>query len=162
MLATKEGSAVLRQVQARLRSDLGENYLLNVLNNVRSQASTLTLTADGGVMLDSAYDALVAGTSAMAEGLEQTASGTGALAESVGAIASGVTAVGAGAESLAAGMDATNDQVIAPLAAGAEATAAGVAAGRALKRSAPRSRVRARAFSRLRPSLIRAFPTLPG
>lgn len=128
VLATKEGSAVLRQVQARLRSDLGENYLLNVLNNVRSQASTLTLTADGAVMLDSAYDALEQGTSAMAEGLEQTASGTGALAEGVGAIASGVTAAGAGAESLAAGMDATNDQIIAPLAAGAEATAAGVAA----------------------------------
>ena len=128
VLATKEGSAVLRQVQARLRSDLGENYLLNVLNNVRSQASTLTLTADGAVMLDSAYDALEQGTSAMAEGLEQTASGTGALAEGVGAIASGVTAAGAGAESLAAGMDATNDQVIAPLAAGAEVTAAGVAA----------------------------------
>lgn len=128
VLATKEGSAVLRQVQARLRSDLGENYLLNVLNNVRSQASTLTLTADGAVMLDSAYDALEQGTSAMAEGLEQTASGTGALTEGVGAIASGVTAAGAGAESLAAGMDATNDQVIAPLAAGAEATAAGVAA----------------------------------
>ena len=73
VLATKEGSAVLRQVQARLRSDLGENYLLNVLNNVRSQASTLTLTADGAVMLDSAYDALEQGTSAMAEGLEQTA-----------------------------------------------------------------------------------------
>lgn len=128
VLATKEGSAVLRQVQARLRSDLGENYLLNVLNNVRSQASTLALTADGAVMLDSAYDALEQGTSAMAEGLEQTASGTGALAEGVGAIASGVTAAGAGAESLAAGMDATNDQVIAPLATGAEATAAGVAA----------------------------------
>lgn len=128
VLATKEGSAVLRQVQARLRSDLGENYLLNVLNNVRSQASTLTLTADGAVMLDSAYDALEQGTSAMAEGLEQTASSTGALAEGVGAIASGVTAAGAGAESLAAGMDATNDQVIAPLATGAEATAAGVAA----------------------------------
>lgn len=128
VLATKEGSAVLRQAQARLRSDLGENYLLNVLNNVRSQATTLTLTADGAVMLDSAYDALEQGTSAMAEGLEQTASGTGALAEGVGAIASGVTAAGAGAESLAAGMDATNDQVIAPLAAGAEATAAGVAA----------------------------------
>lgn len=128
VLATKEGSAVLRQVQARLRSDLGENYLLNVLNIVRSQASTLTLTADGAVMLDSAYDALEQGTSAMAEGLEQTASGTGALAEGVGAIASGVTAAGAGAESLAAGMDATNDQIIAPLAAGAEATAAGVAA----------------------------------
>lgn len=128
VLATKEGSAVLRQVQARLRSDLGENYLLNVLNNVRSQASTLTLTADGAVMLDSAYDALEQGTSAMAEGLEQTASGTGALAEGVGAIASGVTAAGAGAESLAAGMDAMNDQVIAPLAAGAEVTAAGVAA----------------------------------
>lgn len=128
VLATKEGSAVLRQVQARLRSDLGENYLLNVLNNVRSQASTLTLTADGAVMLDSAYDALEQGTSAMAEGLEQTASGTGALAEGVGAIASGVTAAGAGAESLAAGMDATNDQVIAPLATGAEATSAGVAA----------------------------------
>ena len=128
VLATEEGSAVLRQVQARLRADLGENYLLNVLNNVRSQASTLALTADGAVMLDSAYDALEQGTSAMAEGLEQTASGTGALAEGVGAIASGVTAAGAGAESLAAGMDATNDQVIAPLAAGAEATAAGVAA----------------------------------
>ena len=128
VLATEEGSAVLRQVQARLRADLGENYLLNVLNNVRSQASTLTLTADGAVMLDSAYDALEQGTSAMAEGLEQTASGTGALAEGVGAIASGVTAAGAGAESLAAGMDATNDQVIAPLAAGAEATATGVAA----------------------------------
>lgn len=128
VLATKEGSAVLRQVQARLRSDLGENYLLNVLNNVRSQASTLTLTADGAVMLDSAYDALEQGASAMAEGLEQTASGTGALAEGVGAIASGVTAAGAGAELLAAGMDATNDQVIAPLAAGAEVTAAGVAA----------------------------------
>lgn len=128
VLATKEGSAVLRQVQARLRSDLGENYLLNVLNNVSSQASTLTLTADGAVMLDSAYDALEQGTSAMAEGLEQTASGTGALAEGVGAIASGVTAAGAGAESLAAGMDATNDQLIAPLATGAEATAAGVAA----------------------------------
>lgn len=128
VLATKEGSAVLRQVHARLRSDLGENYLLNVLNNVRSQASTLTLAADGAVMLDSAYDALEQGTSAMAEGLEQTASGTGALAEGVGAIASGVTAAGAGAESLAAGMDATNDQIIAPLAAGAEATAADVAA----------------------------------
>ena len=128
MCLPQRGPQVLRQVQARLRSDLGENYLLNVLNNVRSQASTLTLTADGAVMLDSAYDALEQGASAMAEGLEQTASGTGALAEGVGAIASGVTAAGAGAEPLAAGMDATNDQVIAPLAAGAEAAAAGVAA----------------------------------
>ena len=98
----------------------------------------------------------------MAEGLEQTASGTGALAEGVGAIASGVTAAGAGAESLAAGMDATNDQVIAPLATGAEAQRLALPRqGRALKRSAPRSHVRARAFSRLRPSSTRALPTSP-
>lgn len=128
VLATQAGSAVLRQVQSRLRSDLGKNYLLGVLNDVRGQASTLTLTADGSVMLDSAYDALEQGTSALATGLEQTAAGTDALAQGVGGIATGVTAAGTGAQQLAAGMDATSSQLVEPLAAGAQGVATGVAA----------------------------------
>ena len=128
VLATQAGSAVLRQVQSRLRSDLGKNYLLGVLNDVRGQASTLTLTADGSVMLDSAYDALEQGTGALATSLEQTAAGTDALAQGVDGIATGVTAAGTGAQQLAAGMDATSSQLVEPLAAGAQGVATGVAA----------------------------------
>lgn len=110
VLATRAGSAALKQVQSRLRADLGEQYMLRVLNNVNGQASTLSLSADGAVMLDSAYDALEQGTVAIAEGLEQTASGTDALAEGVDAIASGVTAAGAGASTVADAMDSTAEQ----------------------------------------------------
>ena len=103
VLATEAGTAALKQVQARLKGDLGEDYLLSVLSDVRGQASRLTLTADGTVMLTSAYDALEQGTDAIAQGLAQTADGTGALAEGVGTIADSVTAVGTGAQALAAG-----------------------------------------------------------
>ena len=75
VLATRAGSAALKQVQSRLRANLGEQYMLRVLNSVNGQASTLSLTADGTVMLDSAYDALEQGAGAIAEGLEQTAVG---------------------------------------------------------------------------------------
>lgn len=110
VLATRAGSAALKQVQSRLRADLGEQYMLRVLNSVNGQASTLSLTADGTVMLDSAYDALEQGTGAIAEGLEQTAVGTDALAQGVDAIASGVTAAGAGASTVADAMDSTAEQ----------------------------------------------------
>ncbi|WP_308622499.1 YhgE/Pip family protein [uncultured Enorma sp.] len=109
VLATRAGSAALKQVQSRLRADLGEQYMLRVLNSVNGQASTLSLTADGAVMLDSAYDALEQGTVAIAEGLEQTASGTAALSEGVDAIASGVTAAGTGAGAIADAMTQTAD-----------------------------------------------------
>lgn len=110
VLATRAGSAALKQVQSRLRANLGEQYMLRVLNSVNGQASTLSLTADGTVMLDSAYDALEQGTGAIAEGLEQTAVGTDALAQGVDAIASGVTAAGAGASTVADAMDSTAEQ----------------------------------------------------
>lgn len=120
VLATEAGTAALKQVQARLKGDLGENYLLSVLSDVRGQASRLTLTADGTVMLTSAYDALAQGTDAIAQGLAQTADGTGALAEGVGTIADSVTAVGTGAQALAAGLDLTATQGVGPLSSGAE------------------------------------------
>lgn len=110
VLATRAGSAALKQVRSRLRADLGEQYMLRVLNSVNGQASSLSLTADGAVMLDSAYDALEQGTGAIAEGLEQTAVGTDALAQGVDAIASGVTAAGTGASTIADTMDTTAEQ----------------------------------------------------
>ena len=125
VLATRAGSAALKQVQSRLRADLGEQYMLRVLNSVNGQASSLSLTADGAVMLDSAYDALEQGTGAIAEGLEQTAVGTDALAQGVDAIASGVTAAGTGASTIADTMDTTAEQYEA-LATGAEGVSTGL------------------------------------
>lgn len=125
VLATRTGSAALKQVQSRLRADLGEQYMLRVLNSVNGQASTLSLTADGAVVLDSAYDALEQGTGAIAEGLAQTASGTDALASGVDTIAAGVTAAGTGASMLADTMDATAGQ-LEPLVAGAEGVSTGL------------------------------------
>lgn len=134
VLATQAGSAALKQVQTRLRADLGESYLLRVLNDVNGQASSLTLTADGAVMLDAAYDALEQGTGAIAEGLEQTAAGTEALASGVDAIASGVSAAGTGAVAVSDAMDgvaATYGQ-LAPMANGVSAGLNGVYQGLSL------------------------------
>lgn len=134
VLATQAGSAALKQVQTRLRADLGESYLLRVLNGVNAQASSLTLTADGAVMLDAAYDALEQGTGAIAEGLEQTAAGTEALASGVDAIASSVNAAGTGAVAVSDAMDgvaATYGQ-LAPVANGVSAGLNGVYQGLSL------------------------------
>lgn len=125
VLATRTGSAALKQVQSRLRADLGEQYLLRVFNSVNGQASTMSLTADGAVVLDSAYDALEQGTGAIAEGLEQTAAGTDALVSGVDTIAAGVTAAGTGASTLADTMDTTAEQ-LEPLVAGAEGVSTGL------------------------------------
>ena len=119
VLATKAGSAVLKQVQARLKSDLGENYLLSVLSDVRGQASRITMTSDGTTMLQSAFDGLEQGTSALADGLDQTAAATGTLAQGIDGIAQGVTAAGTGAQALAAGLDATAEQGVGAISSGA-------------------------------------------
>ena len=126
VLATRAGSAALQQVQARLRSDLGEDYLLSVLNDVQSQASRLTLTSDGSVMLDAGYDALEQGADAIASGLEQTASGADQLGSGLGQIADGVAAAGSGAAALGKGLAAISDQAATPLAQGAEALVSGL------------------------------------
>lgn len=119
VLATKAGSAVLKQVQARLKSDLGENYLLSVLSDVRGQASRITMTSDGTTMLQSAFDGLEQGTSALADGLDQTAAATGTLAQGIDGIAQGVTAAGTGAQALAAGLDATAERGVGAISSGA-------------------------------------------
>lgn len=119
VLATKAGSAVLKQVQARLKSDLGENYLLSVLSDVRGQASRITMTSDGTTMLQSAFDGLEQGTSALADGLDQTAAATDTLAQGIDGIAQGVTAAGTGAQALAAGLDATAEQGVGAISSGA-------------------------------------------
>ena len=128
VLATKAGSEVLRRVQMRLRSDVGEDYLVGVLNDVNGSASSLTLAADGSVMLDSGYEALEQGTSGVADGLDQMASGTSALVDGTAQIADGVVAAGTGAQALADGMNTTTTELVEPLAAGAESLAAGVTA----------------------------------
>lgn len=124
VLATSAGSAALRQVQARVRADVGENYLLGVLNDVRGQASRLTLTADGSVMLDAGYDALSQGADALAEGMGQIADASGQLDSGLEQIAQGVDAAGTGAAALGEGMSVVGEQMAEPLAQGAEATAA--------------------------------------
>ncbi len=126
ILATRVGSATLKQVQERLRRDLGENYLLSVLSSVHGQANTLTLTADGAVMLDEGYDALSEGTDALGFGLDQVASAADALGEGTDQIATGAGALGDGAQQVAQGLDTVNDQLVSPLATGAQALVSGL------------------------------------
>lgn len=126
VLATREGSAVMRLVQQRLRGELGEQYLVSILNDVSGEASRLTLTADGAVMLDEAYDALGQGAAGIASGLEQTAAGTAALVQGVDVIAQGTGALGTGNQALAEGIDMVNEQAVSPLSAGSEALATGL------------------------------------
>ena len=126
VLATREGAQVMRQVQQRLRGELGEDYLVSVLNDVNGEASRLTLAADGAVVLDDAYDVLEQGAAGVATGLEQTAAGTGVLVQGVDGIAQGVGALGAGNQALAEGIDMVNEQAATPLAAGSEALVAGL------------------------------------
>lgn len=126
VLATEAGSAVLRQVQSRLKSDLGENYVLSVLSEVRGQSSKLTLAADGSAMIADALDAVAEGNDQLADGLSQTAAGTDALAEGIGTISQGVAAAGTGAEAIAAGLEATGSQGAGALASGADMLAQGI------------------------------------
>ena len=126
VLATRAGSAALRQVQSRLKSSLGREYLVSVLNDVRGEATRLSLTADGSVMLDSGYDALKQGADAVSSGLSQTASAAGQLTGGLDQIASGVTASGSGADVIAQGLDAVQRQVAQPLAQGAGALSVGL------------------------------------
>ncbi len=126
VLATEAGSAVLRQVQSRLKSDLGENYMLSVLSEVRGQSSKLTLAADGSAMMVDALDAVAEGNDQLADGLSQTAAGTGALAEGIGTISQGVAAAGTGAEAIAAGLEAAGSQGAGALASGADMLAQGL------------------------------------
>lgn len=126
VLATRAGAAALRQVQSRLKSTLGEDYLLSVLNDVRGQATRLSVTADGSVMLDAGYDALKQGAGAISTGLSQTVAAAGQLTGGLGQIAGGVTAAGTGAGALAQGITAVQQQAAAPLAQGAGAFAAGL------------------------------------
>ncbi len=126
ILATRVGSATLKQVQAQLKRDLGENYLLSVLSSINGQASKLTLAADGAVMLDQGYDALSEGATALGEGLEQVASGAEALGSGTTQIASGVDALGTGAQAVATGLDTVNTQLVEPLGTGAHALATGL------------------------------------
>lgn len=126
VLATETASAALRQVQSRLKSDLGEHYIVSVLSDVRGQASKLTLASDGAVMLDDAYTALSDGTRAVGDALGETASGAGALTSGLDQIAQGVTAAGTGADAVAAGIDATSEQGVELLAQGATALAEGL------------------------------------
>lgn len=124
-LSTAAGSAVLRQVQSRLKSNLGRNYIISVLSNVRGQAARLSLAADGSVMLDSAFDGVQQGASAIADGIDQTASGASALSGGIGQIAQGVSALGTGTEQLSGGMRAAAAG-LAPLSDGASALSAGL------------------------------------
>lgn len=126
-LASTAGSAVVRQVQARLKSDLGQNYILSVLSEVRGQAARLSMVADGSVFLDTAFDGLKQGTNVVADSLQQTAVGTSALAGGVQQIADGVTALGSGSTRLAQGMQMTADGLT-PLAQGAAALTSGMTA----------------------------------
>ena len=126
VLATEAGSAVLRQVQSRLKSDLGENYVLSVLSEVRGQSSKLTLAADGSAMMADALDAVAEGNDQLADGLSQTAAGAGALAEGIGTTSQGVAAAGTGAEAIAAGLEATGSQGAGALASGADMLAQGL------------------------------------
>lgn len=126
VLATETASAALRQVQSRLKSDLGEHYIVSVLSDVRGQASKLTLASDGAVMLDDAYTALSDGTRAVGDALGETALGAGALTSGLDQIAQGVSAAGTGADAVAAGIDATSEQGAGLLAQGATALAEGL------------------------------------
>ena len=126
VLATRAGASALRQVQSRLKSTLGEDYLLSVLNDVRGQATRLSVTADGSVMLDAGYDALKQGAGAISTGLNQTAAAAGQLTDGLGQIAGGVTAAGTGVDALAQGITAIQQQAAAPLAQGADALATGL------------------------------------
>lgn len=126
VLATETASAALRQVQSRLKSDLGEHYIVSVLSDVRGQASKLTLASDGAVMLDDAYTALSDGAGAIGDALGETASGTDALTSGLDQIAQGVTAAGTGADAVASGLDATSEQGVSLLAQGATALSQGL------------------------------------
>ena len=126
ILATRVGSAALRQCQARLRASLGEDYVVSVLSDVQGQASKLTLTSDGAVMLDAGYDALTQGSEAIAEGLGQSASGAEQLGSGLGQIADGVEATGVGTAALGSGLAQIQQQALDPLGEGAEALGSGL------------------------------------
>lgn len=126
VLATRAGSAALRQVQSRLKSTLGEDYLVGVLNDIRGQATRLMLTSDGAVMLDQGYDALKQGADAISSGLSQTADGAGQLSDGLSQISSGASASSAGAQALAKGISTVQNQAVTPLAEGAGALATGL------------------------------------
>ena len=100
--AEQAGSAVLKQVQARVRADLGENYVLSSLSDVQGAASKLTLTADGATMLDEGYEQLADGSEAVGEGMRTMADAVPELADGLDQIASGVTGTGTGTLALAA------------------------------------------------------------
>ena len=126
VLATRAGSAALQQLQARLRGDAGEDYLVSVLNDVQSQASKLTLTADGATLLDEGYDGIIEGSEAIADGLDQTATGAGELVSGLDQIAQGSAAAAQGASALGEGIALVRDQAATPLAQGAGALAEGL------------------------------------
>ncbi len=121
--AEQAGSAVLKQVQARVRADLGENYVLSSLSDVQGSASKLTLTADGATMLDEGYEQLADGSEAVGEGMRTMADAVPELADGLDQIASGVTGTGTGTLALAEGISALDSQGTSQLASGAGALA---------------------------------------
>ena len=121
--AEQAGSAVLKQVQARVRADLGENYVLSSLSDVRGSASKLTLTADGATMLDEGYEQLADGSEAVGEGMRTMADAVPELTDGLGQIAEGVTSTGTGTLALAEGITTLDSQGTAQLASGAGALA---------------------------------------
>ena len=121
--AEQAGSAVLKQVQARVRADLGENYVLSSLSDVQGSASKLTLTADGATMLDEGYEQLADGSEAVGEGMRTMADAVPELTDGLGQIAEGVTSTGTGTLALAEGISTLDSQGTSQLASGAGALA---------------------------------------
>ena len=115
VLATRAGSAVMRQVQARLKARIGEDYLLSVLNDVRGQATRLTVTADGSTMLDQGFQALSSGADTIAAGLDRVSEGAGQLSDGLSQTALGAQAAGTGAQALASGLSTVRERAVAPL-----------------------------------------------
>ena len=128
VLATRAGSAVMRQVQARLKARIGEDYLLSVLNDVRGQATRLTVTADGSTMLDQGFQALSSGADTIAAGLDRVSEGAGQLSDGLSQTALGAQAAGTGAQALASGLSTVRERAVAPLSQGAQALASGLSA----------------------------------
>ena len=128
VLATRAGSAVMRQVQARLKARIGEDYLLSVLNDVRGQATRLTVTADGSTMLDQGFQALSSGADTIAAGLDRVSEGAGQLSDGLSQTALGAQAAGTGAQALASGLSTVRERAVTPLSQGAQALASGLSA----------------------------------
>ncbi len=125
VLATEYGTGVLKQVQSRVRADLGEDYLLSVLNDVRGQSSRLTLAADGTVMLDQGFAALEQGSQGMAQGLEAMAGAVAPLGSGISQIGAGVRMAGQGTQAMGEGVAALG-QGMAPVQQGLDATGEGL------------------------------------